>query len=156
MVNQDAAEDTLAVFRDLYDAAYPVCKMVLVDNYYDVDFPGYEHLDRGNRADCVSIEDNNTSAFNYRQISTMTGDLSNHAFGRAIDFNPYENPYVNADGTLDGPEGSAEYLDRSKATVDNHMLHEGDPAVSAFKAHGFTWGGDWSGDKDYQHFDHVR
>ena len=156
IVNERAAEDALAVFRELYERKYAIRKMVLVDEYYDIDHPKYDHLDRGNKADCVSIEDDNTSAFNYRTASDNDGVLSNHALGLAIDLNPYENPYVWADGTLDGPDGSAEYLDRSKASEDNHMLRDGDTAVTAFKTHGFSWGGDWQGNKDYQHFDYEK
>lgn len=154
IVNKKAAKDVRAVFRELYEAGYQIRKMVLVDQYYDVKMKKYEALDRGNQADCVSIEDDNTSAFNYRAASNNSEVLSNHGRGFAIDLNPYENPYVNADGTLDGPDGSAEYLDRSKATEENHMLRDGDIAVTAFRNHGFSWGGNWSGDKDYQHFDY--
>ena len=156
IVNKAAAEDVLAVFRELYEKRYQIRKMVLVDQYYDIHMEKYEALDRGNQADCVSIEDDNTSAFNYRVASNNSEVLSNHGRGFAIDLNPYENPYVNADGSLDGPDGSAEYMDRSKATEENHMLKDGDTAVSAFKAHGFSWGGDWEGDKDYQHFDYEQ
>lgn len=156
IVNRAAAEDVLAVFRELYEKRYQIRKMVLVDQYYDIHMEKYEALDRGNQADCVSIEDDNTSAFNYRVASNNSEVLSNHGRGFAIDLNPYENPYVNADGSLDGPDGSAEYMDRSKATEENHMLKDGDIAVSAFKAHGFSWGGDWEGDKDYQHFDYEQ
>ena len=154
IVNEKAAKDVRDVFRELYEAGYQIRKMVLVDQYYDVKMKKYEALDRGNQADCVSIEDDNTSAFNYRAASNNSEVLSNHGLGFAIDLNPYENPYVNADGTLDGPDGSAEYMDRSMATEENHMLKDGDIAVTAFRNHGFSWGGNWSGDKDYQHFDY--
>ncbi|MBQ6622885.1 MAG: M15 family metallopeptidase, partial [Mogibacterium sp.] len=154
IVNRKAAKDVLAVFRELYEEGYRIRKMVLVDAYYDIEMEQYAALDRGNQADCVSIEDDNTSAFNYRVASNNSNVISNHGLGFAIDLNPYENPYVNADGSLDGPDGSAEYLDRSKAAEENHMLKDGDTAVSAFKRHGFSWGGDWQGDKDYQHFDY--
>jgi hypothetical protein len=156
IVNKRAADDTIEVFRELYARGYQIRKMVLVDHYYDIEMEQYASLDRGNQADCVSIEYDNTSAFNYRVASTGSGKLSNHAYGYAIDFNPYENPYVNADGTLDGPDGSAEYMDRSIASPENHMLSDGDVAVTIFKNHGFSWGGNWSGDKDYQHFDYER
>src|SRR6266404_1174032 len=38
--------------------------------------------------DELSMEANNTSAFNYREI-TGGGRLSNHAYGRAVDINPF-------------------------------------------------------------------
>jgi peptidoglycan LD-endopeptidase CwlK len=43
--------------------------------------------------DELSMEANNTSAFNYREI-TGGGRLSNHACGRAIDINTFQNPYI--------------------------------------------------------------
>ncbi len=46
---------------------------------------------------------NNTSAFNYRVITGGTS-LSKHAYGRAIDINPVENPYIKGATTL--PPGS--------------------------------------------------
>ena len=149
VVNASAAEQFLAVMRELYEAGYQIHKMVLVDRYYDRIAP--EVRDKGNASDSASIEDNNTSAFNYRVASNNAEVLSNHARGFAIDLNPYENPYVEADGTVLGPEEW--YGDRSKATPENHMLVEGDTAVTAFKRHGFTWGGNWEGDLDYQHFE---
>lgn len=156
IVNAVAAEDTLAVFRELFDAAYQIRQMVLVDTYYDAGWPEFAHLERGNQADSVSIAHDNTSAFNYRVASNDFSKLSNHAMGRAIDLNPLENPYVYVDGSVDGPSECLNYVDRSKATADNHMIQEGDFVVTTFKNHGFSWGGDWEGDKDYQHFDYER
>ena len=154
IVNAVAAEDTLAVFRELFDAEYQICQMVLVDAYYDAEWPEFAHLERGNQADSVSIAHDNTSAFNYRVASNDFSKLSNHAMGRAIDLNPLENPYVYVDGSVDGPNECLNYVDRSKATADNHMIQDGDFVVTTFKNHGFSWGGDWEGDKDYQHFDY--
>lgn len=156
IVNAVAAEDTLAVFRELYDAEYQIRQMVLVDAYYDAGWPEFAHLERGNQADSVSIAHDNTSAFNYRVASNDFSKLSNHAMGRAIDLNPLENPYVYVDGSVDGPSECLNYVDRSKATADNHMIQDGDFVVTTFKNHGFSWGGDWEGDKDYQHFDYER
>ena len=41
-----------------------------------------------------SMEANNTSAFNYREV-IGGGRLSNHAYGRAIDSYTFLNPYIN-------------------------------------------------------------
>jgi len=43
--------------------------------------------------DELSMEGNNTSAFNYRE-TTGGGRISNHAYGRAIDINTFQNPYI--------------------------------------------------------------
>ena len=152
VVNAAAAEAFLGVMRELYAYDYPINKMILVDNYYDVPSE-MNWLDRDGNSDEASIEDNNTSAFNYRMASNSATTLSNHALGTAIDLNPYENPYVNADGTVDGPAGSWIYADRTGASAENHMLSNEDLAVQTFKRYGFSWGGDWGPEKDYQHFD---
>ena len=152
VVNVAAADAFLGVMRELYAYGYPIHKMVLVDNYYDLpsEMPW---LDRDGGSDEASIEDNNTSAFNYRMASNNAASLSNHALGTAIDLNPYENPYVNPDGTVDGPAGSYPYADRTGASMENHMMSDEDFAVITFKKYGFSWGGDWAPEKDYQHFD---
>ena len=149
VVNASCADEVVAVFKELYEAGYQINKMVLVDNYYDI---AVTDDDRDTESDDQSIYDNNTSAFNYRTASNNPDALSNHALGYAIDLNPVENPYVFADGTSGGPDAE-KYLDRSKASPENHMLADGDICVETFKKHGFTWGGDWNGDKDYQHFE---
>ena len=61
--------------------------------------------------DFRSIEADNTSAFNCRFVDGTTR-WSNHAFGRAIDVNPLENPYVTASGTTSHPR-SRKYVNRS-------------------------------------------
>ena len=149
VVNAACADDVVSIFRELYGASYQIKKMVRVDNYYDL---VETDDDRDTESDDQSIYDDNTSAFNYRAASNNPDALSNHALGFAIDLNPVENPYVFADGTSGGPDAE-KYLDRSKATVENHMLADGDICVETFKKYGFTWGGDWEGDKDYQHFE---
>ena len=142
------------MFRELYDAGYQIRRMVLVDTYYDAGWPEFAHMERGNQADSVSIAYDNTSAFNYRVASNNSNMLSNHAMGRAIDLNPLENPYVYTDGSVDGPDECLAYADRSQAAAWNHMITSDDLAVSVFQSHGFSWGGYWEGDKDYQHFDY--
>ncbi|MDX6445283.1 MAG: peptidoglycan LD-endopeptidase CwlK [Blastocatellia bacterium] len=94
--------------------------------------------------DELSMEANNTSAFNYREI-TGGGRVSNHAYGRAIDINTFLNPYIKGDIVL--PHG-AKY-DPSIAgtfTADNLI-------VRAFLGLGWDWGGNWTSPKDYQHFE---
>ena len=74
---------------------------------------------------------------------------SQHAYGRAIDLNPIENPYVTPSGHVSPPAGQP-YADRSRH--DKGMVHRGDDAYRAFAQEDWKWGGDWSGTKDYQHF----
>ena len=93
--------------------------------------------------DDASMTNNNTSAFNYRFIY-KTNSLSNHAYGRAIDINPVQNPYILSDGTV-MPEG-AEYNLATLGTITFAI-------AKIFKSRGWEWGGDWLRVKDWQHFE---
>ena len=137
VVNKKIAQDMIEIFRGLYDAKYQIGKIVLVDDY--------------GADDNLSMADNNTSAFNYRMVAG-TSKLSNHALGLAIDINPLYNPWIYVlDGKdiIDPPSG-AQYADRSLGNP--HYLDHDDLCYQLFIEHGFTWGGDWSSSKDYQHF----
>jgi hypothetical protein len=91
----------------------------------------------------------NTSAFNCRFVAGSGGVWSEHAYGRAIDVNPIENPYVTASGYVSPPAG-APYARRDRHVAG--LVHGGGPVVRAFAAAGWEWGGSWSGTRDYQHF----
>ena len=137
--NQAIEEDLLAIFRTLYRHRYPIERMVLIDEY--------------EASDALSMEANNTSAFNYRTIRN-TDRLSRHSWGLAIDINPRYNPCVThrKDGTeVVEPECGRAYSDRSR-DFDHKIDHE-DLCYKEFKKHGFIWGGDWHSLKDYQHFE---
>jgi hypothetical protein len=126
------ANQVVDIFRDLYDARFPIERMELVDKY--------------NGDDGQSMEANNTSAFNCRLV-TGGSSYSEHSYGRAIDINPLVNPYVKGSTVLP-PAGSA-YVDRSLDAPG--MIHANDEVVQAFAARGWIWGGTWSSLKDYQH-----
>jgi len=134
VVHRDVAADVLAVLRRLYAARFPIRRMVPVDAYGGSDFR--------------SIEADNTSAFNCRYVDGTTR-WSEHAYGRAIDLNPIENPYVTAGGTT-SHRASRSFLRR--APYRPGMAVEGGAVVRAFDAVGWGWGGRWSGARDYQHF----
>jgi len=133
IVHRDVAGDVRSVFRRLHAARFPIRRMVPVDAYGGSDFR--------------SIEADNTSAFNCRFVDG-TRRWSEHAYGRAIDLNPIENPYVSG-GRTSHP-ASVLYLDRTRRRPG--MAYEGGVVVRAFDAIGWGWGGRWSGVKDYQHF----
>ena len=135
MVHRQVANDVIDIFYKLYQKRYQLASVKLVDDFGQ---PG----DDGN-----SMRANNTSAFCYRQV-TGTKHLSWHSFGAAIDINPLQNPYMNK-GRV-SPEEAREYLDRKDKRP--HMIDHSDYCYKVFHAHGWKWGGDWSGDKDYQHF----
>ena len=136
--HKDIADDLLAIFQELYKAAYPIERMVLIDEY-DAD-------------DEVSMRANNTSAFNFRPASGMSR-LSSHSTGMAIDINPLYNPLVKERGgrVLFYPSNAEAYIDRTKYFP--YKIEKGDLCVRLFKKYGFSWGGDWRSSKDYQHFE---
>lgn len=139
IVNKIIAEDVVEIMRELYANDYLIEKMLLIDEY--------------NADDEASMQDNNSSAFNYRMIAN-TNTLSRHGMGMAVDINPRYNPYVvtNANGSVYiSPENGLAYADRSKDFVGK--IEAGDLCVKLFAEHGFSWGGYWSDPKDYQHFE---
>ncbi len=144
--NKAIAEDLVEIFYELYRNEYQLEKVLLIDEY-DGD-------------DTASMEDNNTSCFNYRVVPNSTS-LSKHALGLAIDINPLYNPYItykkDAGGNIIGenvsPESALDYADRDKAFP--YKIDENDLCYKLFTEHGFTWGGNWNSCKDYQHFQKV-
>lgn len=136
--NQAIAQDLVEIFYALYYHEYQIDKVRLIDEY-DGD-------------DTASMEDNNTSCFNYRLVEG-SNSLSKHALGLALDINPYFNPYVTY--TPDGsrhvsPEAAEVYADRSGSFP--YKIDESDLCYQLFTEHGFIWGGNWNSLKDYQHF----
>jgi len=142
--NDSIAQDLVEIFEELYRSGYQFEEISLIDKY--------------NGDDTLSMEHNNTSCFNYR-IVDGTEHLSKHAYGLAIDINPFYNPYVvfNKDGTGEtyiSPKGSEIYADRSKDFP--YKIDENDLCYKLFIEHGFTWGGNWNSSKDYQHFQKMK
>jgi hypothetical protein len=134
IVNRRQAHNMVEVFRKLFKKGFPIKRMKLVDAYGGDDNESMDH--------------NNTSAFNCRVVAG-TDRWSEHAYGRAIDINPVQNPYVSSDGTA-SPEKGQPYVDRSDSR--RGMIYGGGRVVAAFEAIGWSWGGFWSSVKDYQHF----
>jgi hypothetical protein len=134
VVHREVARDVVTVFGKLFHAKFPIRRMRLVDDYGGDD-------DRSMAAD-------NTSGFNCRPV-TGGASWSEHAYGRAIDVNPIQNPYVTVAGTIEPPAG-ASFVDRSLRAKG--MINAGDVVVGAFASVGWGWGGTWSNPTDYQHF----
>ena len=132
--NKDIAHDLLCVFCALFARGYPINSIRLVDDF--------------GADDEASMRANNTSCFNYRQIAG-TRTLSKHAFGMAVDINPFENPCVK--GQWIQPSTAVEFVDRKKDFP--HKIDEKDFCKEVFTSFGFQWGGHWRSMKDYQHFE---
>lgn len=135
VVNREEAKPMLGAMRTLFHLRYPIRQMRLVDAY-----GGDDHR---------SMAADNTSAFNCRFVAGSDGVWSEHAYGRALDLNPLENPYVTESGYVSPPAG-APYIDRSQQAKG--LIHRSGPVVAAFAAAGWEWGGNWPWPKDYQHF----
>jgi hypothetical protein len=129
LVNKDIAEDVEEIFNVIKEIKFPVERVVPIVKY--------------DWSDEKSMNDNNTSAFNYRFISGSR-ILSMHANGLAIDINPKQNPYVKNGTSI--PTGSKYNLNNMGTIKPDSKI------VKIFKEKGWTWGGDWKSLKDYQHF----
>ena len=143
VVHKVIAEDVLEIFEKLYDAEYPIERMVLPDNYL--------------ADDETMMRDNNSSSFNFRFIS-HTNKISKHGLGMAVDINTLYNPYhktvTNDDGSQEEviePATGEVYLDRTKDF--DYKIEKGDLCYTLFTEKGFEWGGEWTDRKDYQHFE---
>lgn len=143
VVHKLIAEDVLEIFEKLYDANYPIERMVLPDNYM--------------ADDETMMRDNNSSCFNFRFISHTT-KISKHGLGMAVDistlYNPYHKTVTNDDGTTEEviePSTGKPYLDRTQEF--DYKINKDDLCYRLFIEKGFEWGGDWTDRKDYQHFE---
>lgn len=134
VVHNDVARDVVRAFGAMYRARVPIRRMIPIE--------------RLGGSDRRSVEADNTSAFNCRTVAG-TARWSQHAYGRAVDINPRENPYVRADGYVRDP--AARPFAR-RVPVRRGMAVEGGTIVRAFDALGWEWGGRWRGDLDHQHF----
>ena len=148
IVNKAIASDIISIFKNLFDYEYEVQQMKLIDS--NGIWKG-----TGSVSDSYSCSINNTSAFCYR-CATGTSDLSNHAYGRAIDFNPKMNPYCyKKDGKWTcsrATESKYVHINRNVASTIKGVITRKDYAYRLFVNRGFEWGGDWTSEKDYQHF----
>ena len=139
IVHKSVAKSMVNIFRELYAINYPIHKMKLVSNYHGKDW--------------VSIEADNTSAFNCRNVGG-TNRWSRHSYGKAIDINPIENPYVSRSGYI-SHKASLKYKKRRhhlNSLADRAVILRTDRAFQIFKKYGWQWGGNFKGEKDYQHF----
>ena len=133
LVNASVADDIVTVFKQLYRARFPIEEMRITR---------LEELDAPPTGD-----GNNTGSFACRPTRGASS-YSQHAYGLAVDVNPFQNPYLNDEVVL--PELASSYLER--AWKRPGMIVPNGPVVRAFDSIGWTWGGGWQSLKDYQHF----
>jgi len=133
VVHKDLVNDVKWIFEKLKEIKFPVDKVIPVVKFH--------------WSDDESMKANNSSAFNYRFVAN-TKRLSNHATGRAIDINPWQNPQIIKD--VASPAG-AEYNPNAKGTISKNSI-----VVKLFKEKGWDWGGNWKIRTDYQHFEKLK
>jgi hypothetical protein len=138
------AKNVQIIFDALYDRGFVISSARLMEDYAG--------------SDDASMDDNNTSAFNGRNI-TGGGSWSNHAYGAAIDLNPLQNPFISI-----GQDGSATIAPVAAARSSVNRLDQrpnkpllagkAEEVVALFADNGFiNWGGYWNFPIDYQHFE---
>ena len=133
LVDRGVADNLVQVFRELYRARFPLEEM---------------RITRQSELDAPPTGDgNNTESFVCRP-TTGGSSYSQHAYGLAVDVNPFQNPYVKGDVVI--PELASAYLDRE--WVRPGMVTPDGPVLRAFDGVGWEWGGGWQSLKDYQHF----
>jgi hypothetical protein len=133
VVAATAAPKMVRAFRALFAVSFPIEEMRL---------PTTQDLLAKPTGD-----GNNTAAYVCRAARGQTR-FSQHAYGLAIDVNPFINPEVKRDLVL--PELASAYKDRTWHRWG--MFLPGTAAVRAFTSQGWGWGGTWTSSKDYMHF----
>jgi D-alanyl-D-alanine carboxypeptidase len=134
IVNAQFAEQVVEVFRRLHEIRFPIEEM---------------RVQTRAEMDAHPTGDGNvTGSFECRPAVGRSGGWSMHAYGLAVDINPFHNPYTRED--VIAPELAAAYLDREYQRPG--MIFEGDLAVAGFDEMGWGWGGRWETAKDWMHF----
>ncbi|HJS72479.1 MAG TPA: M15 family metallopeptidase [Acidimicrobiia bacterium] len=133
IVNVAVAEDVAEVFRRLFEAGFPIEQM-RVTTLEEVD-------------DHPTGDFNETGSFVCRP-AVGSDNWSYHAYGLAVDINPFHNPYAKDDLVI--PELASAYVDRENERVG--MIYPGDVVTEAFADIGWEWGGNWNSLKDWMHF----
>lgn len=132
-VNADVARSTAAMFESMYAKHFPMHRVEGIES-----FGGWEWL--------ASLA-NDTTSLNCRKPSEMNSPnaYSPHAWGRAIDINPVQNPYINPHtGTWDP--------NPPPASTAAGTIRYGGTVWTIFRNKGWYWSGTDSW-KDYMHFD---
>ena len=129
MTNKAIEDEIKQMFRFMLDKEFVIAKVIPMVKY--------------NWNDSLSMDDNNTSSFCYRNVS-----YSKHATGMAIDINPRFNPlrWKNSDKP-NQPNGAT--LD----TTINGTLYPSHPVVKEFRRLGVRWGHTFSKYSDDHHFE---
>ncbi|HQF42547.1 MAG TPA: M15 family metallopeptidase [Ignavibacteriaceae bacterium] len=130
VLHKRAEKDIKEIFEIIKEIKFPISKVIPVVKYH--------------WSDEASMNDNNTSAFNYRKVKGQKV-LSFHSYGLAIDINPIQNPHIKRN--LIQPSNAKYDIKAAGTILKNSRI------VQEFKKRGWQWGGTWRSSKDYQHFE---
>ena len=131
LLHRDFTRDVVDIFAALHEIQFPIEELRVTS-------PQDMTLD-------PTGDSNNTSGFECRR-TVSSQRWSRHAFGTAIDINPFHNPYVKGDLVI--PPLATAYLDRDRDVPG--MIT---PEIEALFADlGWGWGGDWNSSTDWMHF----
>ena len=130
IIHNTVADEISLIFKELLIEKFPIEK-VIPAVYYNWD-------------DNLSMQDNNTSSFNYRLVANSS-KLSSHALGLAVDINPRMNPYIDRSGNTFPSNGTYNISQQGTITDSSQCF-------KIFRKYGWKWGGHWHYSKDYQHF----
>lgn len=130
IINKKAVEDIKTIFDIVKTSRFPIAKVIPIVKY--------------NWDDETSMNDNNTTAFNYRKVKGSKV-LSSHSSGMAIDINPMQNPHIKS-GKINPSNGKYDIKAPGTILRDSKLVNE-------FVKRGWQWGGRWRSSKDYQHFE---
>lgn len=134
LVNKEVSKDIQDIFRILFKHKFPIQKIRPLS---------------GADKDSAQVRANYTATYNCRDVTGQKGILSQHSYGRAIDINPVENPYIK--GEIIIPEAGKPYCDRSKPFKGK--ITKDSLIYKLFTERGWDWGGGWYDLQDYQHFE---
>jgi hypothetical protein len=133
LIHASATEAIVGVFARLHEARFPIEEL---------------RITRAEEVDAHPTGDGNLSGGFVCRPAVQSDSWSQHAYGLAVDINPFHNPYVRGDAVV--PELASAYLDRDDVRAG--MITPGDAVTQAFAGIGWAWGGNWRTAKDWMHF----
>jgi peptidoglycan LD-endopeptidase CwlK len=133
VTNKKAVKDLIEIFDFIKSSKFPIDRVIPVVMF--------------NWDDDISMNENNTTAFNYRKVKGFSV-LSAHSYGLAIDINPLQNPHIKGK-SVQPVKGNYNPKVRGTILRDSKLVGE-------FVKRGWQWGGRWRSSKDYQHFEKKK
>jgi len=134
IVHDDYVEEVATAFERIFATQFPIEEMRVIS--------------AAERDSPTTGDHNITSAFTCRLVVGAATVWSQHAYGKAVDINPFHNPYYKGEELF--PELSEAYLDRDRERAG--MIDEASVVYRAFTDLGWGWGGSWTGREDWMHF----